>query len=59
MCIIIWYNLSTSLGVVGCGLLSFDAKDPAQLLNYITGEASTIITQDPGWGPKDRDATSI
>ena len=32
------------LGVVGCGLQSFDAKDLAQLLNYTTGEASTSIT---------------
>ena len=33
-----------SLGVVGHGLQSFDAKDLAQFLNYITGEASTSIT---------------
>ena len=32
-----------SLGVVGHGLQSFDAKDLAQFLNYITGEASTSI----------------
>ena len=41
-----------SLGVVGCGLQSFDAKDLAQFLNYITGKASTSITQEPGQGPK-------
>ena len=49
---------SVSLGVVGHGLQSFDTKDLAQFLNYITSEASTSITQEPGWGPKDRDVTS-
>ena len=48
-----------SLGVVGHGLQSFDAKDLAQFLNYITSEASTSITQEPGQGPEDRDVTSI
>ena len=48
-----------SLGVVGHGLKSFDAKDLAHFLNYTTHEASTCITQEPGWGPKDRDVTSI
>ena len=48
-----------SLGVVGCGLQSFDAKDLAQFLSYTTHEASTSITQEPGWGPEDRDVTSI
>ena len=48
-----------SLGVVGHGLQSFHAKDPAQFLNYIISEASTSITQQPGWGSKDRDVTSI
>ena len=48
-----------SLGVVGCGPQSFDTKDLAQFLNYITSEASTSITQEPGWGPQDRDVTSI
>ena len=33
-----------SLKVVGHGPQSFDAKDLAQFLNYITGEASTSIT---------------
>ena len=33
-----------SLGVVGHGLQSFDAKDLAQFLNYATHEASTSIT---------------
>ena len=47
------------LGVVGHGLQSFDAKDLAQFLNSITAEASTSIAQEPGWGPKDRDVTSI
>ena len=32
-----------SLGVVGHGLQSFNAKDLAQFLNYITGETSTSI----------------
>ena len=41
-----------SLVVVGHGLLSFDAKDLAQFLSYITSEASTPVTQEPGWGPK-------
>ena len=31
------------LGVVGCDLQSFDAKDLAQFLNYTIGEASTSI----------------
>ena len=48
-----------SLGVVGHGLQSFDAKYLAQFLNYITAQASTFIAQDPGQGPKDRDVTSI
>ena len=48
-----------SLGVVGHGLQSFDAKDLAQFLNYITSKASTSIAQDPGQGPKDRDVTSM
>ena len=48
-----------SLGVVGHGLQSFDDKDLAYFLNYTTDEASTSITQEPGWGPKDRDVTSI
>ena len=48
-----------SLGLVGHGLQSFDAKDLAQFLNYTTHEASTSIAQEPGWGPKDRDVTSI
>ena len=48
-----------SLGVVGHGLQSFDAKDLAHFLNYITSEASTSIAQEPAWGPKDRDVTSI
>ena len=34
-----------SLGVVGHGLQSFDAKDLAQFLSYVTSEASTSITQ--------------
>ena len=62
MCIIIWCNISTSLlvlGVVGRGLQSFDAKDLAQFLNNITGETSTCMAQEPGWGPRDRDVTSI
>ena len=47
------------LAVVGHGLQPFDSKDLAQFLNYITGEASTSIALEPGWGPKDRDVTSI
>ena len=48
-----------SLKVVGHGPQSFDTKDLAHFLNYTTHEASTSITQEPGWGPKDRDVTSI
>ena len=48
-----------SLGVVGHGPQLFDAKDLAQFLNYATSEASTPIAEEPGWGPKDRDVTSI
>ena len=48
-----------SLGVVGHGPQLFYMKDLAHFLNYTTGEASTSITQEPGWGPKDRDVTSI
>ena len=61
MCIIVWCNLyqPISLGVVGLGPQSFDAKGLAQFLNYITGEASTSIAQEPGQGPKDRYVTSI
>ena len=32
------------LGLVGCGLQSFDAKDLAQFLNDATGKASTSVT---------------
>ena len=48
-----------SLGVVGCGLQSFDANDLAEFLNYATHETSTSIAQEPGQGPEDRDVTSI
>ena len=48
-----------SLGVVGHGPQSFDAKDLAHFFNYTTCEANTSITQEPGQGPKDRDVTSI
>ena len=48
-----------SLGVVGHGPQSFDAKDLAHFLNYTIHEANTSITQEPGWGAKDRDVTSI
>ena len=48
-----------SLGVVGHGPQSFDAKDLAQFLNYVTGEANTSITQESGQGPEDRDVASI
>ena len=48
-----------SLGVVGCGLQLFDAKDLAQFFNYTTCEASTSIAQEPGQDPKDRDVTSL
>ena len=48
-----------SLGVIGHGPPSFDAKDLVQFLNYTTHEASTSITQAPGWDPKDRDVTFI
>ena len=48
-----------SLGVVRYGLQPFDAKDLAHVLNYAIYEASTSIAQDPGWGLKDRDVTSI
>ena len=48
-----------SLGVVGHSPQSFDAKDLAHFLNYATHEASTSITQEPGWGPRGRDVTSI
>ena len=47
------------LWVVGCGWQSFDTKDLAHFLNHTTGEASTSITQEPGWGPKDRDITLV
>ena len=45
--------------MVGHGLELFDAKNLAHYLNYKTHEASTSITQEPGWGPKDRDVISI
>ena len=48
-----------SLWVVGHGLQSFYAKDLAHFLNHTTHEASTSITQEPGWGPEDRDVTSV
>ena len=48
-----------SLGVVGHRLLLLNAKDLAQFLNDATGKASTSVTQDPGWGPKDRDLAFI
>ena len=47
------------LWVVGHGPQSFDAKDIAHFLNHTTSEASTPITQKPGWDPEDRDVTPI
>ena len=47
------------LWVVEHGPHSFDAKDLPHFLNHTTCEASTSITQEPGWGPKDRDVTSV
>ena len=37
-----------SLGVVGHGLQSFDAKDLAHFLNYTTCEASTVLDHNLG-----------
>ena len=48
-----------SLWVVEHGLQSFYAKDLAHFLNDTTHEANTSITQEPGWGPEDRDVTSV
>ena len=48
-----------SLEMVGHGLQLFDAKDLAHFLNYTTHKASTSITQEHDWGPRDRDVTSI
>ena len=48
-----------SLGVVGCSLQSLNAKDLIQFLNNATGKTSTSVTQEPGWGSKDRDKASI
>ena len=58
-CLVQSFYQPISLGVVGHGLQSFDAKDLAQFFNYATHEASTSITQEPGWGPEDRNVTSI
>ena len=43
------------LWVVGHGLQSFYAKDLAHLLNQTTCEAAL----KSGWGPKDREGTSV
>ena len=40
------------LWVVGHGLQLFYAKELAHFLNHTTSEASTSITQEPGWGPE-------
>ena len=48
-----------SLGVVGHSPQSLDAKDLTQFLNNAAGKTSTSVTQEPGWGPKDRDIASI
>ena len=48
-----------SLWVVEHGPQSFYAKDLAHFLNHTTCEASTSITQEPGWGSKDRDVTLV
>ena len=45
--------------MVGCGPQLFDPKDLAHFLNHATSEASTPITQEPVWGTKDRDVTSV
>ena len=61
MHIIIWCDLyqPISLGVVGHSPQSLDAKDLTQFLNDATGKASTLVTQEPGQGSKDRDIASI
>ena len=51
-CLVLSLYQTVSLGVVGHALQLFDAKDLAQFLNYITSEASTSITQEPGWALK-------
>ena len=48
-----------SLWVVGHGAQFLFAKDLAHFLNHITHKVSTSITQEPGWGPKDRDETLV
>ena len=48
-----------SLWVVGCGPHLLYAKDLAHFLNHTTHEVSISVTQEPGWGPKDRDVTPI
>ena len=53
-CLVQSLSQPISLAVVGCGLQLFYAKDLAHFLNYTTHEASTSITQEPGWGPKDK-----
>ena len=45
--------------MVGHSWQSLDAKDLTQFLNDATGKASTSVTQEPGWGSRDRDIASI
>ena len=48
-----------SLGVVGHSPQSLNAEDLTQFLNNAAGKTSTPVTQEPGWGSKDRDKASI
>ena len=48
-----------SLGVVRHGSYSCHAEDLAQFINDAAHKASTVITKEPGWGPKDQDVTLI
>ena len=41
-----------SLGVVGHGPQSLNAKDLTQFPNNAAGKASTSVTQEPGQAPK-------
>ena len=47
------------LGVVGHSLQLLNAKDLKQFPNNAAGKISTSVTQEPGWGSKDRDKASI
>ena len=58
-CLVSSLHQPISLVVVGHGLQFLYAKDLAHFLSHVTHDINTSITQEPGWGSKDRDVTLV